>query len=103
MESDIFEKFHKERRLLLNTYRNAQMAGDLKIAEYSLEELYTSCFNYYVGLGEVVSNLQKLKKAHPAEIKNIENRIYSVARYRNDLAKTMNEWAFELADMEWRK
>lgn len=103
MESDIFEKFYRERKLLLNTYRNAQMNEDLKVAEYSLEELYKCCFEYYTGLGQVVSNLQKLKKSFPTEAKDMENKIYSITRHRSDLAKTMNEWAFELADMEWRK
>lgn len=103
MATDIFEKFEEERDLLLNTYRNAQMNGNLHVAKYSLDELYNCCFNYYMGLGEVVSNLERLKEKFPGNINSIESRIYSITRHRSYLAKNMNDLAFELADLEWRK
>ena len=101
MPSDIFESFARERDLLIKEYGKAQASGDNQTAAIVLDELYNSCFNYYVGLGGVISNLERLKKSHPAETKDIENKIYSVARQRSDLANKMREWTFETADMEF--
>jgi hypothetical protein len=56
-----------------------------------------------VGLREVMSNLEGLKKINTPNASEIDSVFYGVYRQRNDLAKMMNDVAIEASNLEFER
>lgn len=102
MTLDIFETFSRERAVLLDEYRKAQIRGDGETVKIVLGELYNSSFNYHFELGKILNNFEKLKQLHPDAKAEIEKIGYSVYRQREEVSKGLNDFALEISNSEFR-